>query len=270
MAGSVPACSLMGGAAPESLWNPARYERDFAFVWQYGADLIALLAPQAGERILDLGCGTGQLSTQIAKSGASVTGIDRSAEMIERARAHCPELCFEVIDASQFRSAEPFDAVFSNAALHWMKNAGEVASAIALALRRGGRLVAELGGKGNVESLIRECEAAWTETVGATRGQELNPWYFPSVSEYAGLLEERGLEVRYAALFDRPTPLEGGAEALRGWMSMFLPGPLQAISTERRNSFLSRLEERLRPQRFLDGRWVLDYRRLRVVAVKTA
>jgi trans-aconitate 2-methyltransferase len=260
----------MHGVNSQSLWNPAHYERGFSFVWQYGEELIGLLAPKAGERILDLGCGTGQLTAEIAKSGASVIGIDRSAEMIAHARDHYPEQRFEIADAAQFSSAEPFDAVFSNASLHWMKNAAEVVSAIARALRSGGRLVAEFGGKGNVESLVRECAAAWTETVGGAPGPELNPWYFPNVSEYAGLLEKRGLEVQYAALFDRPTPLEGGAEGLRGFLNMFLPGPLEAISTESRNAFLNRLEERLRPERFMNGRWVLDYRRLRVVAVKTA
>jgi len=260
----------MDGATSQGLWNPVRYERDFSFVWQYGKDLVALLAPKAGERILDIGCGTGQLTAEIAKSGASVIGIDRSAEMIGRARNNYPELRFEIAGAAQFSSAEPFDAVFSNAALHWMKNAAEVVSAMARALRSGGRLVAEFGGKGNVESFVRECAAAWSETVGGAPGPELNPWYFPSVSEYAGLLEEHGLEVRYAALFDRPTPLEGGVEALRGFVNMFLPGPLEVISTETRNAFLHRLEERLRPQRLMNGRWVLDYRRMRVVAVKTA
>lgn len=251
-------------------WNPDRYEGNFSFVWQYADDLLGILAPKAGERILDLGCGTGQLSAEIAKSGANVLGIDRSAEMIERAGANYPALRFEVVEASQFRSAEQLDAVFSNAALHWMKNAADVVLAIALALRRGGRLVAEFGGKGNVKSLIRECKAAWAETVGTTPGEELDPWYFPSVAEYANLLEQHGLEVQYAALFDRPTPLGGEDEALRGWMNMFLPGPLQKLSPESRNRFLIRLEERLRPQLFANGRWVLDYRRLRVVAVKTA
>lgn len=260
----------MDRGASQNVWNPARYEKDFSFVWQYGEELIALLAPRAEERILDLGCGTGQLSAEVAKSGAVVIGIDRAPEMIERARANYPALRFEVADAGRFRCAEPFDAVFSNAALHWMRNAADIASTIALALRRGGRLAAELGGKGNIERLIRESEAAWVEVTGMTPGEELNPWYFPSVSEYAHLLEACGMEVRYAALFDRPTPLDGGTGALREWVNMFLPGPLQKLPAEGRDAFLNRLEDRLRPQLWVGGQWVLDYRRLRILAVKTA
>lgn len=127
----------------EESWNPAHYEKGFSFVWKYGQDLIAILAPAAGERILDLGCGTGQLSAAIAKCGAKVTGIDSASEMIERARGNYPHLQFEVADARQFRTPESYDAVFSNAALHWIKDADAVAVTIALSLRPSGRLVAD-------------------------------------------------------------------------------------------------------------------------------
>ena len=119
-------------------------------MWRHGEDLIGLLAPQPGERILDLGCGTGQLTAEIAKSRAQVVGIDSSPEMVQQARSNYPLLRFELADATQFRTAEPFDAVFSNAALHWIKDAGGAASTIAQALKPGGRFVAEFGGKGNV------------------------------------------------------------------------------------------------------------------------
>ncbi len=256
------------GSGVEGAWNPGQYERSYSFVWKHGEDLIELLAPQAGERILDLGCGTGQLTAAIAKRGAQVLGIDSSPDMVQQARANYPDLRFEVADASAFRTSEPFDAVFSNAALHWMTKAAAVAAAIAGALRPGGRFVAELGGKGNVERLSKAAIGVIEELTHSPVRDHLGLWYFPSVAEYATLLESQGLEVRYAVLFDRPTPLEGGENGLRDWLQMFLGRVTQKLPADAGAKFIERLEERLRPELFREGTWVMDYRRLRVVAVK--
>jgi len=129
-------------------WNPEFYDARHSFVWQRGADLIDLLDPQTEERILDLGCGTGHLTAQIAARGAEVMGIDSSAEMIEEARKHYPALEFRVADARDFSLGQPVDAVFSNAALHWIQPAERVVSCVWKALKPGGRFVAEFGGKG--------------------------------------------------------------------------------------------------------------------------
>src|SRR2546423_311364 len=140
-------------ASTEKQWDASRYDDGCSFVWKHGASVIELLAPEAGERILDLGCGTGHLTAQIAARGAAVVGIDRSPEMIATARRDYPRLRFEVADAESFRFAEPFDAVFSNAAIHWMKDQQAVAAAVWQALKPGGRFVAEFGGKGNIRSI---------------------------------------------------------------------------------------------------------------------
>jgi trans-aconitate methyltransferase len=258
------------GAAAANVWDPNRYEKGHSFVWKFGEDLIGLLAPKPGERILDIGCGTGHLTAKIAGSGAEVVGIDRSREMIAQARAHYPALRFEVADAQQFSCIEPYDAVFSNAALHWMKNAEGVATTIENALKPGGRFVAELGGKGNVSSVMAAGDAAFREVTGSAPDGSFNPYYFPSVGEYSTLLESHHLEVTSAALFDRPTSLEPGREAFRDWVGMFLNGLLQSIPAGSRAGFVESLERRLYPQLFHDGRWVLDYRRLRIAAVKVA
>src|SRR5258708_1506630 len=131
-------------------WNPGLYESSHSFVWEYGRDLIGLLAPQPGERILDVGCGTGQLTAEIARSGAHVVGIDSSSRMIEQARGNFPDLRFELQDVCTIEYRAEFDAVFSNAALHWVLRAEDAARAIAQALRPSGRFVAELGGHGNI------------------------------------------------------------------------------------------------------------------------
>src|ERR1035441_5817280 len=139
--------------APMSTWDPALYQDKHAFVWQYGRDLIGLLAPRSGERILDVGCGPGQLTAQIAAAGAEVTGIDSSPAMIAEARKNYPELRFELTDAGRMAYDRQFHAVFSNAALHWVRDAEAAAAGMARALEPGGRLVVELGGKGNVQQL---------------------------------------------------------------------------------------------------------------------
>jgi len=230
-------------------WDAARYQARHAYVFAYGESLINLLEPRAGERILDLGCGSGQLTAKIAESGAEVMGIDRSEVMIAEARQNFPALRFEVGDAAKFTVDEEFDAVFSNAALHWVKDADGVAKSVARALRPSGRFVVEMGGQGNVQTIIDALRSVGTVEI---------PWYFPSVGEYASILERRGFEVGFATLFDRPTRVEG-EDGLEDWLAMFAGS---MVATDR----VAEIRERLRPTMFRDGGWVLDYRRLRVVA----
>src|SRR5882724_9484680 len=177
--------------AAKASWDVARYEAGHSYVWKFGEDLLTVLNPQAGERIIDLGCGSGQLTEQIAASGAKVIGIDHSPEMVAQARinypaARYPNLEFRLADAMSFDVAVAVDAVFSNAALHWVKDQAAAIAAIARALRPGGRFVAELGGRGNIGAIM--------ESLGAILGgaEERSPWNFPSISEYATLLEANG------------------------------------------------------------------------------
>jgi trans-aconitate methyltransferase len=248
-------------------WNSRLYDQRHAFVWQLGADLLDLLAASRGERILDLGAGTGHLTARIADSGARVIGLDASAAMVAQASAEYPHLTFVQGDGARFSFPEPFDAVFSNAALHWIPRASEAAACIAAALRPGGRLVAELGGQGNVALIVAAIHQA-RESAGFPSGRELNPWYFPSVAEYASVLEQQGLEVTYAHLFERPTPLEGGAQGLAAWLEMFAGAFLADLAPHRREGVVAVVEQLARPRLFRDGAWTADYRRLRIVAVK--
>jgi trans-aconitate 2-methyltransferase len=247
-------------------WDPALYATRHAFVWQHGADLIDLLAPRAGERVLDLGCGTGQLTTQLAERGVDVVGIDRSPAMIEQARRNFPGVRFDVADATSFTADAPFDAVFSNATLHWVKPPSDAVDRVWRALKPGGRFVAEFGGAGNVAG-IRSAIRGAMRALGCDDFDTLDPWYFPTVGGYAGELERRGFEVSFAALFDRPTPLEGEA-GLRDWVRMFGGSFLGAVDADRHEQFFSEVERRARPTLYREGRWLADYRRLRVVARK--
>jgi trans-aconitate methyltransferase len=248
-------------------WDANLYDAKHAFVWKYGSDVISLLAPQRGERILDLGCGTGHLTAQIADSGAQVVGVDRSPEMITAARRAFPNLKFEIADARELIFEAEFDAVFSNATLHWVHEPLLVIKGVRKALNPGGRFVAEFGGKGNIRKMQSAFDEALVE-MNLCRPEEVNPWYYPSVSEYSSLLENDGFEVRFMALFDRPTGLTDGEAGMRNWIAMFGSDYLAKVSLEKRKHFFRRVEELLRPELFRDGQWWADYRRLRLVAEK--
>jgi trans-aconitate methyltransferase len=245
-------------------WNPALYDQKHSFVFEYGNELLALLQPQPNELILDLGCGTGHLTNQIAQSGARVIGLDNSPSMLATARQNYPQLEFRLADAADFTLAEQFDAVFSNAALHWVTRAEAAVACIARALKPQGRLVAEFGGKGNVRHIVAAVQAVLYELTGQTISHS---WYFPSIVEYGSLLEKHGLELRQALLFDRPTVLED-ADGMRNWLSMFAEGMFRGVSEEVTATAWPQIEERLRATNYRDGSWFADYRRLRIVAVK--
>lgn len=253
----------------QDFWNSGLYEGNHAFVWEYGASLLKLLDPQAGERILDLGCGTGQLTQKIAESGVVVQGIDSSLSMIAKARSNYPQLDFAVADARNFQVEQLFDAVFSNAVLHWIKEADAAIDCIEKALKPGGRFVAEFGGKGNVGAIVGAILSVLSE-IGCQSPASLNPWYFPSVGEYAGLLEKQGFEVGYAVLFDRQTLLEGGDAGMLNWIEMFAGCFFSGLSEEVRSHAIQQVERRLRSTLYRDGTWMADYRRIRVVAVKNS
>ncbi|MCY0865293.1 MAG: methyltransferase domain-containing protein [Sulfobacillus sp.] len=248
-------------------WAPHHYDEKLGFVSAMARDLIDLLQPQKGERILDVGSGTGDLTHEIAQRGADVVGIDVSPDMVRQARAKYPGLRFLEADAECFRTSEIFDAVFSNAALHWMTHPQRVIASLWAVLRPGGRLVAEFGGRGNVKTLVSALNAALREIGAANIPQ---PWYFPTLGEYAGLLEAEGFRLTFAVLFDRPTRLPDGEEGLKHWLDGFAGPFLSELSVEERSRVVSRVDELTRPRLFYDGHWVVDYKRLRVMAIKTA
>jgi len=251
----------------EKTWNAALYDDKNAFVWKHGRGVVELLAPQPGERILDLGCGTGHLTNQIARAGAEIIGIDISEAMISEARSLYPNLRFEIANATGFHFDEPFDAVFSNAAIHWMKDQPAVTQSIWNALKPGGRFVAEFGGKGNIGAI----RAALTRAVNAA-GERVNaePFarYYPTIAEYATLLEAQGFRVTLANHFDRPTKLDNGEQGLRNWLETFTDNVIESLPPEKREVVISDVEEQLRSELFRDGSWFADYKRLRIQAFR--
>lgn len=248
----------------EQAWNPGHYDRAGAFVPQLASDLLTLLAPKRGERVLDLGSGTGALSAQLAERGADVLGVDASSEMVDEARRKYPTLAFKVGDGQQLAFEREFDAVFSNATLHWMPRADAVAEGVARALRPGGRFVAEFGGAHCVQT-VRNALSDELSSRGIA-GHGSPAWFFPTLPQYARILEQAGLFVRTALWFERPTRLDGDA-GLRNWLELFCLPLLRALADER-DEVVAGVERRCRSALHRDGCWWLDYTRLRVVATK--
>lgn len=249
------------------LWNATLYDEKHSWVWKSRAELLDRLSPKPGENILDLGCGTGHLTHQIARAGANVVGLDRSFLMIQQARGHYPELRFVMADASCFAFSRPFDAVFSNSAIHWVKDRSGMAACIAAALRTGGRFIAEFGGKGNSQAILEALEDA-LQSIGTPARFVQNRWYSPSIGEFAGLLEMHGLAVRSASLFDRPTHLADGEQGLENWLNMFAGEFLSGLTTEMYQELLGRIKAKLRADLFRDGSWYADRRGIFVTAIR--
>lgn len=243
-------------------WSAGSYDTHARFVSDLAAGVVDWLAPVPGERILDVGCGDGVLTAELRAKGADVLGIDSSEDFVTAARAR--GLDARLMDGEALDFGPEFDAVFSNAALHWMPAADAVAAGIARALKPGGRFVAEFGGHGNVAAIVTAMRAIAQRLGGDVA--LANPWYFPSPQAYQAVLERHGFRVRRIALIPRPVVLKTGME---GWLMLFRK-PFFAQFGARAQQALEETIDLLRPALCdSDGHWTADYVRLRVEAVKS-
>ncbi|WP_449007430.1 class I SAM-dependent methyltransferase [Paenibacillus taichungensis] len=257
----------MSGEPFKNKNNSVPYIYSMDFLSNLGVDILSLLQPQTGERILDIGSGNGDLTAKIAAAGAIPTGIDLSERMVTLAQQKYPDLNVQVKDASQYRTDEPFDAVFSHAALHWINNPAATTRSIWLALREGGRFVAEFAGSGNIAILITAMKQALEEHGYTWAGR--NPWYHPTLGEYVSLLEQNGFRVTFAQHFDKPAPLKG-EEGLRNWLNSFADYFFKDVSSADLESIYQAILTEVKPHLEREGQWFLDTTRLRIVAIKEA
>jgi len=255
-----------GAVGQKVHWEAKGYDESMAFVSRYGEDLIDWLNPAEGETILDYGCGTGDLAAIIASKGAVPHGLDISPEMVERARAKYPDLVFYHADGMGWQAEVAYDAVFSNAALHWMRDPDSAARSMLSGLREGGRFVAEFGGHGNVGTIVAAVKATMAEE--GREAEFVMPWYFPTVGEYASLLEKHGMEVRFASLLDRPTDLKNGDEGMADWIRMFGTAMFPGASAEDADRWIKGATEKMKTKLYDGTGWKADYRRIRIYAVK--
>ena len=247
-------------------WNAEGYTANFGFVHEYGKDVLALLDAEPGKAVVDLGCGNGALTKQLAEMGMSVIGIDASPELLRIARDTYPELTFYEADATEFILPQPVDAVFSNAVFHWIDRDKQkpLLQHIAAALRDEGELVCEFGGYGNCAKIHGALAATF-----ARRGLPYrHSFYFPTIGEYAALMEACGLRVVFAALFERPTELKG-QDGLADWIRMFVRQPFEGLD-EIGGCIINEAVSALQPELYHDGKWYADYVRIRLKALKVA
>lgn len=242
-------------------WSPADYQRNASFVPELGASILERLAPQRGERILDLGCGDGVLTMKLVAAGAAVVGVDASPAMIAAASAR--GLDARVMDARALTFEAEFDAVFSNAALHWIPEADAVARGVRRALRPGGRFVVEFGGHTNVAAIATAIRAVLTRRAIPFAW----PWYYPAADEYRAVLEAEGFRVDEVRLFPRPTPLPSGMAA---WLHTFGGALLAHVPADASAEVHAEIVDLLAPAlRDGAGNWTADYVRLQAVAYRT-
>lgn len=250
----------------QTIWNTELYNQKHNFVTQYGESVVELLNPQPNETILDLGCGSGELTARIASNCAQAIGCDAAATMIATAQQKFPEIKFICHNAELPLpiEANSLDAVFSNAALHWMINASAVIKNIYTVLKPEGRFVFEMGGHGNVAGVLSAIQKA-ADDFGLGNLPLIN--FYPSIGEYASLLEHSGFSVNFATRFERPTLLEG-EHGLANWVVMFRNNVLNQLTSQQQEIFLAAVENHGRTRLYKDNQWIADYVRLRMVAYK--
>lgn len=244
-----------------NIWDADKYKKHASFVSELALPVVELLDPKENEKILDLGCGEGTLGVEISKSGAKVVAIDLSEDMVEKSIAN--GLNAKVMSVTDMPFVNAFDAVFSNATLHWVKESHLAVENIAKSLKAGGRFVAEFGGYGNVNHIVEAMKEVFYKH--PEFGKFDTPWYFPNSNEYKILLAEHGFDVEYIELITRPTPIDD----ISNWLAIFTNGMTEHLNHQQTEQLRIEVREILKATSYTEeSGWVADYVRLRIKAIK--
>ncbi|MGN0163281.1 MAG: class I SAM-dependent methyltransferase [Candidatus Ornithomonoglobus sp.] len=247
-------------------WDSNNYKEQFSFVPQYGEEVTKLITKEKDSFVVDLGCGNGTLTEKLYNEGYRVIGVDASADMLALAKKEYPEIKFIQDNALSFKLKDKADVIFSNAVFHWIDKADQekLIENISENLKTGGELVCEFGGYGCAESVHSALEKSFNDR------NLIYPrtFYFPTIGEYAPLLEKHGLRVEYAVLFDRPTPQQS-EDGLTEWINMFVTKPFENMDLNIKNEILKDTVNCLRDKLCIGGKWYIDYVRIRLRARKT-
>ena len=245
-------------------WDAVLYQKRHGYVAEYGKSLLEYVACNPEQSILDLGCGTGTLTHALSQRAGRVVGIDSSKAMIAKARNLYPQLEFHAMNAFEMPWKDTFDIIFSNAVFHWIAKQNILLQKIYAALKNEGKLVCEFGASGNIaeiDSCFQWCLKEYWYTYSSS-------FFFPTAEKYGSMLEHAGFYVEYIKDYDRPTPLEDGEKGLENWLRQFFSAVLDTFSEVVRQKLLQAVADRAREKLWDGTRWVADYRRLLVVAVK--
>ena len=247
-------------------WNATLYNEKHSFVAKYGEDVLGWLTPKKDEHVLDVGCGTGMLTAKIAESGAIVTGIDASPEMVAKAKVSYKSIQFFVKDATDFSFDRKFDAVFSNATFHWIKKQQQLLQTIYNNLKQDGRLVYEMGAKHNIESIHNAIKKVMIDE-GFKANTNIKVNYFSSPAQQATMLEKAGFTISNIIQFERPTELVG-EDGMKNWIIQFAQAFFKNIPVEKIENIIEKAVTVLKETNYENGKWYADYIRLRVKAIK--
>lgn len=245
-------------------WNASLYDDKHRFVAEYGKDLLECIPHDPEQAILDLGCGTGILTARLFNLGNRVVGIDSSHSMIEKAKDQFPEIEFRVCNALDLPFEQEFDVVFSNAVFHWIDDHDLLIKNIYKSLHDGGLLICEFGAHGNIKTI----EIAFSEICNTYGYHYTSGFNFPTVDDFAQMLEKNKLKIEKIYAYDRPTVLSDGEHGLVHWMKQFFSFELVKIPMDIQNIIFEKMEKVCRNTIWNGKEWVADYRRLRAIAHK--
>ena len=243
-------------------WNAALYDKKHNFVAEYGKGLLQYIPEKPEQRILDLGCGTGILTAQLAEICSYVLGVDSSQDMIEKATEQYKKIDFRVCDALELPFEKEWDIVFSNAVFHWINDHNKLLQNIYKVLKPNGLLICEFGAYGNIAKIENAFASVLKEL-----GYDYHPKFnFPTAESFGKLLTANHFFIDTIYDYDRPTPLKDSEKGLSNWIKQFFAVDLASFSEKEQDTIFHKVEELLKPTLWNGKEWIADYRRLRVVA----